>query len=305
MQNILPNGANLAATVMNEGLRNAVAYCGTWLKDTVRVDFVGDGVTQRFLLAGDGCELAPGDQQETPSDLGTAGVAAPTIAAPATASGSGSTFLAGLHYNGYSFGTVLGETTLITPYQSLTLTAGQNMVFPVITLPTNDTVVYYYCSPGPMNADLRQAGSSTTGLAKTITAPPSATGTRPFVNYQPLFSTYAPIRDLEQDIGLDGTASVGNATLTLTTAPALGDRFRVVYTRVPIVPVADTDLIRLPEQVFREAAIMACAKAYAFLHESGDTTAWLSLFDRSDAFVMDMQKKDLPRLRPRPRIVEV
>lgn len=300
----LPNGANLAVTVMNEGIRNAVAYCGTWLRDIKRVDFVGDGVTQRFLLPGVDCALVAADQQETPSDLNTAGVLPPTTPAPPTASGSGSTFLAGMHYGAYSFGTILGETPMIVPYSALVVAAGQNVVFPVIAMLANVTTIFYYLSPGPMNADVRQAGSSTTGGTKTFTAPPPTTAARPFANYVPVFSTYAPIRNLEQDINVDGTPLVGSATLTLTTPPALGDRFRVVYECAPAIPQADSDIIRLPEQVFREAAVAMTAKAFAYLHESGDTTAWGSLFERSDAFLMDMQRKDVPRLRPRPRIVE-
>lgn len=303
MQNELPNGANLNATVMSEALRNAVAYCGTWVRDVQRADFVGDGFTFRFALPGVDVELAPADQQETPISFNTAGIAAPTATATITASGAASTFVAGLHYGSYALTTPLGQTPIIATYSSVTTTTGQNIVFPAITLPTGATGVNYYVSPGPLNADIRLAGTGT-GTLKTFTAPPLATAARPFAAYQPLVATYAPVRDVEQDIAVDGTATVGTATLTMTTVPALGARFRVVYTCAPAVPQADTDIIRVPEQIFREAAVMACANRYAYLHESGDQTMWLSLFDRADALVMDMQKKDLPRLRPRPRIVE-
>jgi hypothetical protein len=208
----------------------------------------------------------------------------------------------GLYYGTYSASTARGETPIVQPYQSVRITSGQNIVFAALSLPTNVTGINYYVSKSALDPDIQLAGTGA-GALKTITAPPITTSQRPFADYQPLIATYAPIRDLEQDIAVDGTPSVGNACLTLTAAPALGDRFRVVYTRAPALPITDTDIIRVPEQMFREAAIAMCAKAYAFLHESGDSTAWLSLFDRSDAFLQDIQKKDLPRLRPRPRIV--
>lgn len=298
----LPGGVGGAAqtTYLNQAIRDAVAYAGTWVKDTARLDFVGDGVTRRFALVGVDCDLADAAYQEAPVGLNTAAIAGPTVAPALTASGSGSTFTAGTWYVGYEFTDGLGRTN-VSAIASIALAAGQNIVTAALTLPAGITGVKWYVAPAAQNPDIQLAATVASGATQTFTGPPSASAGRPLKDFIGLF-TYNPSTQLEQDVAVDGTAAVGTATLTLGTAPALHDRFRAVYTCKPALPSLDTDTIRVAEQTIRVVALMFAHRTLAYVHESGDTTQHLDAYQKLDLLVQDMQKKTPSRPRPRPRM---
>lgn len=89
-------------------------------------------------------------------------VTAPTL----TASGSGSTLLAGSYAVAYSAVNDEGET-LLSKYKQVTLTAGQDLVISTISLPTGATSINWYVSPEPGSLQLRYA-KTTDGTGFTI-----------------------------------------------------------------------------------------------------------------------------------------
>jgi hypothetical protein len=288
-----------------------VGYAGTWLRDVQRLDFVGNSVQKRFLLPGVDARLCDAARQETPTGLATAlALVAPTAAPSVTVLGSGGSIAPGRYYLAVAYTeTVVGATAYTAPsaYTTVDVSTSSSRLSLTWSAPSTGTSPTagseIYLSPSIGNPDIVQSTSTSGATASaTISTLPAASNARPLKDYTALFTTYTPFPNLEQDIGVDGTASVGNATLQVTTAPTLGDRFRVVYDRKPAIPTQDADTIYVEQGEIRVIALMFAAAKCIALAEGGDTTLLNSIYATAQATVMDMQRKATPVLPMRPRL---
>jgi len=315
LTNQLPTGVggSGATNILNEAITDAVGYCGTWLRDTARDTFVGDGVTTRWALTGADCRLLDAPHQEAPTGVATAvTLTAPTAAPTATVLGSGGSIAAGVYYAAVAYTTTIGVVTCYTapsPQTSaIVVPVGSNRITLAWTGPSTATDpgvgTQTYLSTGSGVADIR-ASSTTSGSTATVTISslPATSAARPLKDYTPL-STYGYLPTLEQDIGVDTTASVGSAIFTTTTAPTRGDQFRVVYDRRPTLPTADADTIRIEQGIIRWVALAVACEKLSVNQEVGDTTAMASLRQMADQRVQQIEAMASPRQRTRPRIVD-
>lgn len=134
----------------------------------------------------------------------------PTTAPTLTASGSGSTLLAGTFAVAYSAVNNEGET-LLSQYKTITLTAGQNLVVSTISLPTGATALKWYVSPEPNSTQLRYLktndGTGFTIDGATITLPSLSAPLTPDLNRTgvEVMRVSAVFSDREEDrTGLNG-----------------------------------------------------------------------------------------------------
>jgi hypothetical protein len=281
------------------------------MRETVRTDFVGNGVEKRFALSGVDCRLKDAAEQETPVGLATAvSLVAPSAAPALTVLASGGSIAAGIYYLAVAYTETVGSGTGYTAPSALATvivpSGSVNRIQATWTAPSTATSPTagseLYCSPSSSNADIVQAAATSGSTATaTLTALPVST-VRPLVDYKTLFPTYNPLPSLEQDIAVDGTASVGTATLNLTTAPSLFDRFRVVYDRKPAIPVNDGDTVAIEQGEIRLVALMFAASKCLAMAEVGDSTLLNAIYQTANAAVTQMQRMATPVLRARPRL---
>jgi len=296
---LVPNNGDAATynKMLVESIKDAIEDAPP-IRETATFDAIGDGFTTRFSLLGRDVQLAVINEQDTPTGVNTAGQVGPSLA-PTLSAAAGGTLAAGKYYVAISYYTTLGETQ-ISPYATITLTDNQKITVTAITIPAGVIGVEYYLSLFPSSADIRATQYSTTGLAQDLTTLPPDTANTPLVDFTSLQSL-APNLNLEPGFGVDGKANVNVTTITFGTAPTLGQRIRISYTRRAIMPTLDTDIVGLPNDFLRVAVPMHMHKNLAANHVGGDATRHLALFDKYDAMLMDLKAKRT--VRPLPRIV--
>ncbi len=307
-------GGAAQATILNTAIADAVGYIGAWVRDTARDDFVGDGLSKRFLLTGADCQLADEAYQETPTQVATCTtLSAPTAAPTATVLPSGGTIPAGLYYAAVAYTATIGGVTCVTAPTAYTgpivVPSGSSRITLAWTPPNTATDptagTQVYLSTGSGVADIRAAAATSGSTATaTISSLPATSAARPLADYRPLYASYNPLRRIEQDTALDGTANVGTAVLTVTTAPALGDRFRVVYDRRPALPAQDTDTIRVEAGIMRQVALVFALEKLMANQEAGDTTALGALAQMADAKLTQIESFAAPCQARRPRVLD-
>lgn len=131
-----------------------------------------------------------GQIASTATSVALGQIANPSSAPSVSASGSGSTLLAGTYKAAYTYKNIWGETQS-SAQATITITAGQNIVFGVLTLPPNVTAVEYYLSTVAGGSTLGQVGTNANGAAFTATAvgnatqPPASNSTNkiPYANF--------------------------------------------------------------------------------------------------------------------------
>jgi hypothetical protein len=288
----LPTTAPNYATIRDRSIKMAVAYAAPRVDEQTFQDFTAkDAVTTRYAITGRNVRPLPEVSQVAPTGLNLSGVAAPTTAPTLAASGSGSTFTAGLWYVGYSYSTALGETQMST-LGTITLTSGQNIVTGVLTLPTHVTGINWYVSTAEYNAVVQQKLANQTGTAKTFTSPASA-GTSPLIDYTDLASLQPGA--YEPGVDTNGTVLTTVTTLNLGTAPAAGAKFRVRFSRTALPPTNPTDVIGLPDEWMNWVAPWVCALGLALGHQGGDATRFQQVAASLEPLVQDFLAKNTGR----------
>lgn len=294
----LPQTAPNYTTIRDRSIKNAVTIAAPRVEEQTYQDFTAkDAVTTRYALSGSrNVRMFDVTEQVAPAGLNLSGVAAPTTAPTLTATGSSSTFGAGLWYVGYSYNTSLGESTM-SSLASIPLTAGQNITTGALSFPTHVTSANWYVSTAEFNAVVQQKLATQTAAAKTFTGPATA-GTSPLINYTEL-SSLAP-GALEPGVNVDGTALSTVTTLNLGTAPAAGAKFRVRFARFAVPPTNPSDVIGLPDEWMTWVAPWLACQMLSLNHQGGDTTRFQTIADKLEPFVMDFLAKSTGRTKPIP-----
>jgi hypothetical protein len=292
----LPTTAPNYATIRDRSIKMAVQIAAPRVDEQTYQDFTAkDAVTTRYAITGR--DVRPMQEQDAPTNVNTAGVAAPTAAPSLTGTGAGGTFAVGLWYAGYAYNTTLGQTTM-SPLGTVTLTAAQSILTGALTLPLHVNSVDWFVGTQEFNAVVQSKSGFTgvTGAAKTITAPAVA-GTGPLINYTPL-SSLAPGL-YEAGVAVDGTALSTVTTLNLGTAPAAGAKFRVNFSRIATPPVNPTDVIGLPDEWMTWVAPWLCCQGLALSHQGGDATRFQQVAQELQPFVQDFLARSTGRQIPK------
>jgi hypothetical protein len=310
----LPSGVGGSAqtTIINEAIADAVGYVGNFAQDVARDTFCGDGITQRFVLTGADVELLDLDEQETPLGLATCTTLTAPAAVPTfTVLNSGGSIPAGVYYAAIAYTTTSGATTLYTASTALAgpiiCTVGSSRITLNWTAPNTATDptagTQTYLSTGSSVTDVR-VSSTTSGVTATVTIStlPATSAARPLNDYFAI-STFGWRPRIEQDIGLDGTAVVDSAVMTLATIPARGNLFRAVYERKPTIPIANGDVIRVEQGLMRQAALVFALEKLSVNQESGDGTMLDLMRQNADAKLQQLETMASPRQHRRPGVV--
>ena len=291
VDNSVPGTAPNYTTVRDEAIKLAVALASPDFREELYQEFTAkDGTTTRYALVGRDIEVKVTPETPTATGINTAGVPAPTTLPSLSALPSGGTLAAGLYYWGYCYTTARGDTQM-SPLASVTVAGSGRITRGVVALPANVTGIKDFLSTEPLDADVRLNGSgAVSGAAVTVTAAATVGGPSPFVDHTPLTS-FLPLVTLEEGVDVDGSANPLVTTLTLATAPAAGNRFRVWYTRKPLVPANANDTIALPDEWIKNAALFYVCQLLGLSHESGDATRFAQVAAALDPVIVDLKTR--------------
>lgn len=282
-------------TLCQQAVRDAVAYGAARSRERVDTDLWGDGVTTRFALTGRSVRLLDVDDWLTPTNLNTAGIAAPSIAAT-YAPGTGGTLPAGVYLACYAWETALGVTSPTIPVP-VTVAANGKITRAIVTPPAGATVADYLSSAAGTGTLLRVATGGT-GAPLDLASLPAATAPVAQVDYTSLGSFTAA--NLAPGVAPDGSVNAAVSTLTLGTAIPAGSRARVAYTRIPLYPALPTSTIGLDDDYLRLAAKAHLCRALALNPRSGDSTDYTNmekeLFAQLDALLATASGRRAPRI---------
>jgi hypothetical protein len=300
LQSEIPSGVQTGtfATVATQAISDAITYAQQRLRERVDAEFWGDGVTTRFPLTGRQVRLLKPDAWATPVSLNTAGIAAPSAAATYTADTGGS-LPAGAYLACYAYETPLGVTPPTSPVAT-TVAASGKITRGALTPPAGATVADYL-SVAAGAGELRRVGTGGSGAALALSAVPLAAAPHAQVDFADL-STLAPdVEHTEGGIAADGSTSATVTTLTVANAPDAGARFRVPYTRLPLIPADTSATIGLDDDILRLGARAHMCAALAMNVPSGDATDWAGMaklfFQQLDNLIAGSSGRRPPRVR--------
>lgn len=261
-------------TLCQQAIREGVAYGAARTRERVDVNLWGDGTTTRFALTGRSARLLDTNDRETATNLNTAGIAAPTIAATYTPNSDVTSLAVGVYLACYAWETPLGVTppTIPTP---VTIPVGVGITRSVLTPPTGATVADYL-STAAGGGMLRRVATGGTGVALQMDALPAATAPVAQVDYADL-GLFSPGAVLGVGVAPDGSVNATVSTLTLGTAIPAGTRVAVAYTRLPVYPSDPTQPIGLDEDYLRLSVKAHLCRALALNPRSGDSTDYANM----------------------------
>lgn len=283
-------------TLCQQAIRDAVAYGAARTRERVDVDLWGDGVTTRFALTGRSARLLDTNDRETATNLNTAGIAAPTIAATYSA-GTGGALPAGKYLSCYAWETPLGVTPPTLPVAT-TVPANGKVTRSVVVPPAGATVADYL-STAAGGGMLRRVATGGTGASLDLLAPPTVTAPVAQVDYTDL-GLFSPGAVLGVGVAPDGSVNAAVSTLTLGTAIPAGARAAVAYTRLPVYPSDPMVAIGLDDDYLRLAVKAHLCRALALNPRSGDSTDYANMekehFAQLDNLLGSASGRRAPRL---------